>query len=153
MAVTTGSFFLTPLTRLYAATQKGETEHFHWHIASADGPWIDTQRGDRAFGCKAGKLFLSEDNAKSWAHEADFVDAESIQFSSLLENGQVVFATQRRIFVGDDDLSDIRELTVQKQDGSEYRPHPLRKGEEPGWYFYSLDGIHTFEVEGREMFI
>ena len=38
MAVTTGSFFLTPLTRLYAATQKGETEHFHWHIASADGP-------------------------------------------------------------------------------------------------------------------
>ena len=152
-AVAAGSLFPPSVMRLSAAAAEGETEYFYWSIASADGPWIDTQRGDRAFGYKAGKLFLSEDNAKSWAHEADFADAESIQFSSLLENGRVVFATERRIFVGNDDLSDIRELTVRKQDGGEYRPHSLRKGEVPGWYFYSLDGIHTFEVEGPEMLI
>ncbi len=142
-------------TRLTAAPAggMGETEHFFYRLAPTDGPWIDTQRGDRAFGFRDGKIFLSEDNGKTWAHEAAFEDAENLQFSCLLANRKVIFATQRQIFLGSEDLSAIRELTVLDRKGNDYRPHGLREGEKPGWYFYSLDGIHTFEVGGREMLI
>ncbi|HBJ87723.1 MAG TPA: hypothetical protein DDZ88_28480 [Verrucomicrobiales bacterium] len=146
---TSGSMRLAAL----APGQVGETEHFLYRLAPAGGPWIDTQRGNRAFGFSAGKIHLSEDNAQTWKHEADFADAEDIQFSSLLGNGRVVFATQRRIFTGNEDLTGIQEVTVLDHHGEEYRPHLLREGEKPGWYFYSLDGVHTFEVEGREMLI
>ncbi|MCB1233065.1 MAG: hypothetical protein KDN19_22670 [Verrucomicrobiae bacterium] len=128
--------------------EMGETDHFFYRLAPADGPWIDTQRGKRAFGYRDGKIFLSEDNGKTWKHKADFADAENILFSSLLKNGRVVFATQRRIFSANEDLTEIRELTVLDQDGGEYHPHALREGEVPGWYFYSLDGVHTFDIEG-----
>ena len=131
----------------------GETEHFHYRLAPADGPWIDTQRGSRSFGTREGKIYLSEDNSKTWVHEADFADAANIHFSSFLENGRLIFATQRKIYSASEDLSEIREITVTGLDGKPYHPHKLREGEKPGWYFYSLDGIHTFDVKGKEILI
>jgi len=131
----------------------GETDHFFYRLAPAEGPWIDTQRGDRAFGYREGKIFLSEDNANTWAHEADFTDAENIQFSAFLQNGRIVFGTQRHLYSANEDLSGIREIPVLDREGNPYPPHDLREGEAPGWYFYSLDGIHTFDVEGREILI
>jgi len=131
----------------------GETEHFHYRLAPADGPWIDTQRGSRSFGTRAGKIYLSEDNSETWVHEADFADAANIHFSSFLENGRLIFATQRKIYSANEDLSEIREITVTGLDGKPYHPHKLREGEKPGWYFYSLDGIHTFDVKGKEILI
>lgn len=135
------------------AGKVGETEHFYYRYAPADGPYLDSQRGRRAFGFREGSVYLSEDNAATWPHRADFPEAEQIQFGSLLANGRVVFGTERRLFVAEEGLSEIRELTLLDREGGEYRPHPLREGEVPGWYFYSLDGIHTFEAEGREMLI
>lgn len=126
----------------------GETEHFTYRLAPAEGPWIDTQRGSRAFGFRGGKIYLSEDNSKSWKYQAAFTEAEDIQFSSLLEDGKVIFATARRIFQATPDLGTIKELQVIDRDGSDYRPHDLREDEIPGWYFYSLDGVHTFPVKG-----
>ncbi len=131
----------------------GETEHFHYRLAPADGPFVDTQRDHRAFGYRGNTIFLSEDNSESWAHEAEFADAENVEFSSLLSNGRVVFATRRQIFLANEDLSSVREITVKNSDGSDYLPHPLRPEEPPGSYFYSLDGIHTFEIDEREMLI
>jgi hypothetical protein len=55
--------------------------------------------------------------------------------------------------VANDDLSLVRELTILDRDGNDYIPHELREGEKPGWYFYSLDGVHTFDVQGREILI
>lgn len=136
-----------------AQEQAGETEHFEYKLAPADGPWIDTQRGSRAFGFREGEIFVSEDNSKTWPLRAEFADAENIQFSSILENGEIVFATQRRIFRAAADLSEIHELAVTGRDGKPYQMRQLREGEVPGWYFYSLDGRHTFDVEGREMLI
>jgi hypothetical protein len=149
-----GLMFSSPV-ELQAAQEGvvGETEHFWYRLGSADAPWIDTQRGRRAFGFRDKKMFLSEDNGRTWAHEAEFVEAENIQFSSLLGNGKVVFATARQIFIGNEDLSKVRELTVLDRRGREFHPHKLSEGEKPGWYFYSLDGIHTFEVQGREILI
>ena len=131
----------------------GETEHFRYRLAPQDGPYIDTQRGSRAFGFREGKIFLSEDNSKSWSRSADFEDAENILFSSFQENGNIVFATERKIYVSTDDLASYREVTLLDRDGSEYEVHQLRENEVPGYYFYSLDGIHTFDVKGKEMLI
>jgi hypothetical protein len=148
-----GGALLLPGLNQLKADEVGETDHFYYRLAPVDGPLIDTQRGDRAFGFRGGKIYLSEDNGKTWEHEAEFSDAEKIHFSSLLENGRVVFATPREIFVASGDLSEIREVKLTDRDGSEYQLHDLRDGEVPGWHFYSLDGIHTFEVEGEEMLI
>ncbi|MEX2580438.1 MAG: hypothetical protein WD342_15375 [Verrucomicrobiales bacterium] len=154
-SATTAGLLLPGATRLDAAPAGGvgETDDFWYKLAPSDGPYIDTQRDHRAFGFRDGTIYLSEDNAETWPHRADFAEAEDIQFSSLLANGNVVFATARRIFVADNQLATVRELTLLDRDGNDYQPHPLREDEVPGWYFYSLDGVHTFEAEGREMLI
>lgn len=150
-----GGVALAPTTLLRAAAEGGvgETDHFHYRLAPADGPYIDTQRGSRAFGFRGGKIFLSEDNANTWTRSTDFPDAENIHFSSFQENGNIVFATQRHIYVSTDNLATYREVTVLDRHGKEYPPHPLRGGEKPGFYFYSLDGVHTHTVQGKEMMI
>ncbi len=148
VATTTGGLFFSDAARLHAepADGVGETEHFWYKLAPEDGPWIDAQRDKRAFGFRDARIFLSDDNAKTWPHQADFADAENIQFSSLLGNGNVVFATPRQILLASNNLSVIREITVHNHDGSDYQLHQLREGEVAGWHFYSLDGIHTFQV-------
>ena len=75
-AVVTATTLMSPgVSRLYAATQ-GETEHF-WYRLAPEGPYIDSQRDNKAFGFRDGKIFLSEDNAKTWAHSEEFADAEN----------------------------------------------------------------------------
>src|SRR5688500_14405314 len=79
---------------LHAAEARiGETEHFWYRLAPPEGPYVDSQRDNRAFGFGGGKVFLSEDNAKTWPHSAAFPEAEHITFSVLLKNGNVLFAT------------------------------------------------------------
>src|SRR5688572_402263 len=87
-----GGILTTGRTRLRAADAAvRENEHF-WFRGQPDGPYIDSQRDSRAFGFGDGKIFLSDDNAKSWAHSAPFPDAENITYSCLLKNGNVLFA-------------------------------------------------------------
>lgn len=137
--------------RLAAAS--GETAHFHYRLAPADGPYIDSQRGDRAFGFRGDRIYFSEDNGATWGREAVFDDAENITFSVLLGNGNILFATRERLFLSNDALRSHREIVVRRPDGGDYRPHvPLDPGQ-PGWYFHSLDGIHTWEIDGREMLV
>ncbi|MEQ1858498.1 MAG: hypothetical protein ABMA13_01030 [Chthoniobacteraceae bacterium] len=149
-AATAGSLFLP---RLRAATSDiAETEHFYYRGAP-DGPYVDSQRGHQAFGFGGGKIFLSEDNGKSWAHSAEFAEAEKITFSVILKNGNVLFATSAQLFVSTDKLKTHREIIVKQRDGSDYRPHTPVNPALPGWYFHSLDGEHCFDVDGREMLV
>ncbi len=150
-----GGMIVPHITRLIAAVpgEIHETDHFWYKLAPADGPYLDTQRDHKAFGFRDGKIYLSEDNANTWKYHAEFPDTENIHFSSILENGKIIFGTPRNLFLAEPDLSSYREIPVIDRDGSDYQAHPLREGEVPGWYFYSLDGIHTFEVEGSEMLI
>src|SRR6476646_11620557 len=67
-----------------------ETKDFWFRLAPV-GPYIDSQRENKAFGFGDGKIFLSEDNAKSWAYSAAFPDAANITFSCLLKNGNILF--------------------------------------------------------------
>jgi len=153
-ATATVGGILLPRPVGFAATDGvGETDHFWYRLAPTDGPYIDTQRDHKAFGIGAGKIYLSKDNAKTWPHSADFPDTRHIDFSCILGNGNIVFATRSKIFLSTDNLKTYRELTVLDRDGSDYLPHTAKDPEKAGWYFYSLDGVHTWEVSGKEMMI
>ncbi len=130
----------------------GETPHFQYYLAP-EGPYIDSQRDDRAFGFKGDRIFLSEDRAKTWSRSTPFPDAENITFSCFLGNGNIVFATRANLFLSDDGLKTFKEIVVKDREGRDYRPHKPKNPDLPGWYFHPLDGVHTWDVDGREMLV
>ena len=104
---TDASFLIPGIPRLRAAALSGETKHF-WYRLAPEGPYIDSQRGSKAFGFGDGKIFLSEDNAKTWAHSAPFPEAENITLSVILKNGNILFATREKLFLSTDNLATHR---------------------------------------------
>jgi len=152
-ATAAGGFLLPQPLGFAAPNSVGENDHFWYRLAPTEGPYIDTQRDNKAFGIGKGKIYLSEDNAKSWSRSVDFADTANITFSCILENGNLVFATRANIYLSTDNLKTYRELVVVDRDGGDYRPHTPRDSNKGGWYFYSLDGAHTWEVDGKEMLI
>ena len=148
-----GSILLPRPSGLAAAEGVGTTDHFLYRLSPPDGPYIDTQRNNKAFAIGNRKILFTEDNAKTWARSADFADTANIMFSSILGNGSIVFATLTKIYLSTDNLRTCREIIIKDRDGSPYVPHTPSDPNRPGSYFYSLDGIHTFEVDGGEMLI
>ena len=93
LGTTLGGLVLADVINLNAAPAiVGQTEHFFYRLAP-EGPYIDSQRGNKAFGFGRGKIFLSEDNAKSWKRSAEFPDADKITWSVIMKNGNILFAT------------------------------------------------------------
>ena len=134
------------------ALTEGETDHFWYRLAAAD-PYIDSQRDNKAFGFNDEKIFLSTDNAQTWEYSAAFPDAKNITFSCILKNGNILFATQTRLYLSTDNLKTHKEIVVKDQHGHDYRPHTPADPNRPGWYFHPLDGVHTWDVEGTEMLV
>ena len=130
----------------------GETEHFWYRLAPAD-PYIDSQRDNKAFAFRKGVILLSEDNGKTWPHTKEFPNAKNITFSCILKNGNVLFATRTKLYLSTDNLKTYKQITVQDRDGSDYLPHTPDNPNQPGWYFHPLDGVHTWDVDGREMLV
>ncbi len=151
-AVAAGGLFLPGSRFGLAAEATSSTEHF-WYRLAPDGPYIDSQRDNKAFGFGDGKIFLSEDCGKTWPHTAAFADAENITFSVILRNGNVLFATRAQLYLSTDNLKTHRPIVVKKSDGSDYVPHTPQNADLPGWYFHSLDGEHCFDVGGKEMLV
>ncbi|MCU0873433.1 MAG: hypothetical protein MUE50_13915, partial [Pirellulaceae bacterium] len=110
----------------------GETDHF-WYRAQPAGMYIDSQRGNKAFGYADGKIFLSEDNGHTWPHSTTFPDAPLITFSHILKNGNILFATGAKLYLSTDNLKTYQQITVKAQDGSDYIPHTPKNPELPGW--------------------
>jgi hypothetical protein len=151
-AATVGGLLSPSISRLRAATATRETEHF-WCRLAPEGPYIDSQRDNKAFGFGDGKIFLSEDNGQTWGHSAAFADAENITFSCLLKNGNVLFATREKLFLSSDNLKTHTQIIVKNRDGGDYFPHKAQNPDQPGWYFHPLDGVHTWEIDGSEMLV
>ncbi len=128
------------------------TEHF-WYRLQPEGPYIDSQRDNKAFGFGDGKVFLSEDNGHTWPHSAAFTDAENITFSCIFKNGNILFATGSKIFLSTDNLKTYKQITVTNADGSDFIPHTPKNPANPGWYYHPLDGVHTWDVNGVEMLV
>jgi len=135
-----------------SAMTEGETDHF-WYRLATGGPYIASQRDNRAFGFGTGKILLSEDNGKTWPHRAEFPAADEITFGCLLKNGNLLFATQAQLYLSTDKLKSYRPITVKDRDGSDYLPHKPQDPRRPGWYFHPLDGVHTWDVDGTEMLV
>ncbi|MBU0609503.1 MAG: glycoside hydrolase [Armatimonadetes bacterium] len=133
-------------------TPIAETEHF-WYRLQPEGRYIDSQRDSRAFARTGDEIMLSEDNGATWPHRLAFPDARHVTFSCLLGNGNVIFATRERLYRSTDNLRTCQEITVQGLDGSPYLPHTPKNPDHPGWYFHTLSGVNTFDVEGREVLV
>src|SRR6056297_1508542 len=130
----------------------GETDHF-WYRLAPEGPYISSQRDNKAFAFGNDKIFLSEDLGQTWPHSAEFPNAENITFSCILKNGNILFATRTKLFLSTDNLKTHKQITVKGLDGSDYLPHTPQNPARPGWYFHPLDGVHTWDVDGQEMLV
>ena len=71
----------------------------------------------------------------------------------ILKNGNILFATREQLFLSTDNLKTHRAIIVKNRDGSDYLPHTPQNPDQPGWYFHSLDGEHTWDVDGTEMLV
>jgi hypothetical protein len=132
--------------------QISSTEHF-WYRLQPEGLYIDSQRGNKAFAHGDGKIFLSEDNGHTWPHSIAFPNAHNITFSCILKNGNIVFSTRSKLFLSTDNLKTVKQITVKNADGTDYHPHTPQDPNRPGWYFHTLPGINSWDVNGVEMLV
>jgi hypothetical protein len=128
------------------------TNHF-WYRLQPAGPYIDSQRNNKAFGFADGTIFLSEDNARTWPHSIAFAQADNITFSSIFKNGNIILATGSRLYLSTDNLKTYHPITVKDADGADYITHEPKNPEYPGWYFHPLDGVHSWDINGVEMLV
>ena len=154
---TAGAFSLSNIAALgdnttASAAEFPSTEHF-WYRLQPAGMYIDSQRGSKAFGYAEGKIFLSEDNGHTWPHSIAFPDKQRITFSHILKNGNVLFAAGSKLHLSTDNLKSYRQITVKAADGSDYQPHTPQNPDNPGWYFHTLPGILSWDVNGAEMLV
>lgn len=129
-----------------------ETDHFWYRLQSA-GPYIDSQRENKAFGFGDGMVYLSEDNGRTWPHRMAFPNSHKITFSCILKNGNILFATASRLYLSTDALKTYRPITVKDANGADYIPHVPQNPDHSGWYFHPLDGVHTWDLDGVEMLV
>jgi len=134
------------------SSNTASTDHF-WYRPQPAGPYIDSQRDNKAFGFTDRTIFLSEDNAQTWPHSIAFPNAHNITFSAILRSGNILFATRSRLYISTDNLKTFHPIIVKDANGADYIPHKPKKPEYPGWYFHPLDGVHTWDVNGIEMLI
>ena len=135
-----------------AAGKVGSTDHF-WYRTQPPGLFVDSQCGSKAFGFTDDAVLLSEDNGHTWPHRAAFPDARHIVFSYILKNGNILFSALAKLYLSTDNLKTYRQITVKNADGSDYIPHTPKNPERPGWYFHSLTGESTWDVDGKEMLV
>ena len=128
------------------------TDHF-WYRRQPAGVFVDSQRDNKAFGYADGKVFLSEDNGRTWPHSIAFPDARHIVFSCILKNGNILFSALAKLYLSTDNLKTYEQITLKDTDGSHYVPHTPKNAGRPGWYFHSLTGVNTWDVKGREMLV
>ena len=132
--------------------QIAETDHF-WYRLQPEGIYIDSQRDNRAFGYDDGHVLLSEDCGRTWPYRLPFPEARKITFSHIFANGNVIFATDTSIYTATDRLGTCEPITLTDVDGSEYHPHAPRNPEFPGWYFHTIPGVNSWDVNGRELLV
>jgi len=128
------------------------TDHF-WYHPQPEGPYIDSQRNNKAFGFMNRTILLSEDNGRTWPYSTAFPDASNITFSCILKNGNILFGVGSKLYLSTDNLKTYRQITVKGVDDSNYIPHTPQNADRPGWYFHTLAGTNSWDVNGTEMLV
>jgi len=132
--------------------QTFSTDHF-WYRLQPEGPYIDSQRANKAFGFTDGTIFLSSDNGRTWPYSMAFPDARNITYSCILQNGNILFGAGSKLYLSTDNLTSYRPITVKDIDGSDYIPHAPQNPDLPGWYFHTLSGVNSWDVNEVEMLV
>ena len=128
------------------------TDHF-WYRPQPEGPYIDSQRNNKAFGFADGTIFLSEDNGDTWPYNIAFPNAANITFCCILKNGTILFGAGSKLYLSTDSLKTYEQIIVKDVDSSDYVPHTPQNANHPGWYFHTLSGINSWDVNGVEMLV
>ena len=135
-----------------AASDFPSTDHF-WYRLQPPGPYVATQRDNKAFGYEPGAICLSEDNGRTWPHKMAFPGAEQVTFSAILKNGNILFSTRERLYLSTDNLKTYKPITVKDADGADYLPHTPKNPDQPGWYFHASYGVSSWDVNGTDMLV
>jgi hypothetical protein len=135
-----------------SATDFPSTDHF-WYRKSPDSPYIDSQRGKKAFSFSDDTIFLSKNNSHNWHYRSAFPGARDITFSHIFRNGNILFATKAKIYLSTDNLKSYREVFLKNQDGTNYLQHTPLNSDNPGWYFHTLSGVDSWMIDGKEMLV
>ncbi|MFZ2644410.1 MAG: sialidase family protein [Verrucomicrobiia bacterium] len=152
-AATAGGMMIAATRKLNAATDEFPSNDHFWYRPQPAGPYIDSQCDNRAFGHGDGQVMLSEDNGRTWPHRIAFPEEKHITFSHILKNGNVLFSTREKLFLSTDKLKTIQPITVKDANGADYLPHTPKNPNNPGWYFHTLAGVISWDVNGREMMV
>jgi len=126
--------------------------HF-WYRLQPAGPYIDSQRGNKALGREEKALVLSEDNGHTWPHRLAFPEAPRLSFSHILKNGNVLFAVGAKLYLSTDKLKTYKQVVIKDAKGSDYIPHTPKNPDNPGWYFHTLSGVLSWDIGGKEMLV
>ena len=92
----------------------------------------------------------------AWTRISSFTQLlrdRNITFSCILKNGNIVFSTRSKLFLSTDSLKTYEQITVKNVDGSDYLPHTPADADNPGWYFHTIPGINSWDVNGSEMLV
>ncbi|WP_236972594.1 hypothetical protein [Membranihabitans marinus] len=130
----------------------GSTPHFYYRKPS-NIPYVDSQNKNMAFAFNESEVLFSIDNSHTWKYRKAFPDAQKITFSHIFDNGNVLFATDQKIYLGKKRLKSIKEITVKDVDGSDYIPHTPKNPENPGWYFHTIAGVNSWQIDGKEILV
>jgi hypothetical protein len=95
--------------------------HF-WYRLQPPGPYIDSQRGNKAFGREVKALVLSDDNGRTWPRRLAFPKAQHLSFSHILKNGNVLFAAGAKLYVSTDKLKTCKQVSIKDPEGADYIP-------------------------------
>lgn len=139
--------------KLNAADAEFPSNDHFWYRPQPAGPYIDSQRDNKAFGHADGQVMLSEDNGRTWPHRIAFPEEKHITFSHIFKNGNVLFSTREWLFLSTDKLKTIQPITVKDANGADYLPHTPKNPDNPGWYFHTLCGVVSWDVGGKEMMV
>jgi hypothetical protein len=146
-------FKYLPGTEVFTTSEDfPSTKHF-WYRKPGDIPHIESQKGSMAFGFSENAVSLSEDNSHTWPYRLSFPDAKNITFSHIFDNGNILFATQAKIYLSTDKLRSYKQIALKQPDGSDYIPHTPQNPDQPGWYFATLSGVNSWRVGNIEMLV
>ena len=152
-AATAGGMIMVGARKLGANPSDFPSNDHFWYRPQPAGPYIDSQRDNKAFGHADGQVLLSEDNGRTWPHRIAFPEEKHITFSHILKNGNVLFSTREKLFLSTDKLKTIKPITVKDASGADYLPHAPKNPDNPGWYFHTLCGVVSWDVNGKEMMV
>ncbi len=124
-----------------------------WYRKPPNMPYVDSQNKNRAFAFTDSEILLSYDNSHTWRYKRKFEDTQNITFSHIFDNGNVLFGTREKLFLCNKKLKSWKEIIIKDMDGSDYIPHIPKNSDNPGWYFHTIAGINSWEINGKEMLV